>query len=127
MGRWIVANAPRGRIRGVSPELQERARELRKAMTPAERALWARLRNRQIQGLKFRRQHPLGRFVVDFCCPAERLVVEVDGEVHEDQEDEDEARTAVLESYGYRVLRFPNQAVIQDIEGVLKAIARAIR
>ena len=121
-----MTNAPRGRIRGVSPELQERARELRRETTPAERLLWARLRNRQLQGRKFRRQHPLGRFVVDFCCPAERLVVEVDGEVHEGQEEEDEARTAVLESYGYTVLRFPNQAVIQDVEGVLKAIARAI-
>ena len=122
-----MTNAPRGRIRGVSPELQERARELRRETTPAERLLWARLRNRQLQGRKFRRQHPLGRFVVDFCCPAERLVVEVDGEVHEGQEEEDEARTAVLESYGYTVLRFLNQAVIQDVEGVLKAIARAIR
>ena len=115
------------RLRSVSRPIQERARELRQEMTPAEQLVWERLRDRQLDGLKFRRQHPLGRFIVDFCCPEHRLIVELDGGVHRGQEDHDEARTEVLEAYGYRVLRFPNTAVLQDVDGVLQMIAEAVR
>ena len=115
------------RIRGVSRGIQQRARELRKEMTPAERVLWGRLRNRQLKGLKFRRQHPLGRFIVDFCCAEHRLIVEVDGGVHRDQRAYDEARTEVLQAYGYRVLRFPNEAVLGDVDGVLEVIVEVVR
>ena len=115
------------RIRGVSRRIQERARELRRDMTPAERVLWGRLRNRQLEGLKFRRQHPLGRFIVDFCCAQHRLIVEVDGGVHRNQREYDEARTQVLQAHGYRVLRFSNEAVLGDVEAVLGVIAEAVR
>ena len=115
------------RIRGVSRRIQERARELRRDMTPAERVLWGRLRNRQLEGLKFRRQHPLGRFIVDFCCAQYRLIVEVDGGVHRNQREYDEARTQVLQAYGYRVLRFSNEAVLGDVDAVLEVIAEVAR
>ena len=115
------------RIRGVSRRIQERARELRRDMTPAERVLWGRLRNRQLEGLKFRRQHPLGRFIVDFCCAQHRLIVEVDGGVHRNQREYDEARTQVLQAYGYRVLRFSNEAVLGDVDAVLEVIAEVAR
>ena len=114
------------RIRGVSRRIQERARELRRDMTPAERVLWGRLRNRQLEGLKFRRQHPLGRFIVDFCCAQHRLIVEVDGGVHRNQREYDEARTQVLQAHGYRVLRFSNEAVLGDVEAVLGVRAGAL-
>ena len=95
-------------------------------MTPAERLLWSRLRGKQLAGFKFRRQHPLlGRFITDFCCPAVRLVVEVDGDVHDWQQERDQARTEELERHGYRVIRFQNDQVLNEIEGVLAAIHTA--
>ena len=77
--------------------LRQRARQLRKAMTDAELALWARLRKRQVHGHKFRRQRPLGGYIVDFVCLDEKLVVEVDGGQHDEQRDEDSQRTRCLE------------------------------
>jgi very-short-patch-repair endonuclease len=115
----------RRRIRDVSHPVQQRARELRQEMTPAETRLWAALRDRQLDGLKFRRQHPSGRFVVDFCCPAQRLIGEVDGDVHDRQVDRDAARTEYLAQRGYRVLRFRNEAVMADLDTVLGAIRDA--
>lgn len=102
--------------------IQQRAQELRQRMTPAEQILWQRLRRKQLHGLKFRRQHPLGPYIVDFYCPECRLVVEVDGAVHREQEGPDEARTAQLEAYGYRVVRFRNEEVIEHIDRVLQVI-----
>jgi very-short-patch-repair endonuclease len=109
-----------------SATVQQRARELRRSPTNAEKLLWERLRGRQLKGLKFRRQHPLGRFIADFCCPAQRLIVELDGAVHDTQAERDEDRTAELQQHGYRVLCFRNGEVEQDVEAVLKAIAEAI-
>jgi len=94
-------------------------------MTPAEKKLWARLSNKQLHGLKFRRQHPLHHFILDFYCHAQRLVVEVDGGVHSAQREYDQAREKWLTQREYRVLRFSNKAVISDIEGVLTQISRA--
>jgi len=94
-------------------------------MTPHETVLWERLRGRRLDGLKFRRQHPLGPFIADFYCAAQRLVVELDGGVHRTQLDRDEERTRQLEAYGYRVLRFQNSQVEEDIEAVLAAIVAA--
>lgn len=91
-------------------------------MTPAEQLLWARLRNQQLADLKFRRQHPIGRFIVDFYCHAQRLIVEIDGPVHFLQKDQDLARTQYLQARGYRVLRFQNQEVLQDMRCVLQSI-----
>ena len=114
------------RIRGTSQEIQSQARRLRREMTPAEEALWKHLRGRQLQGLKFRRQHPVGRFIADFYCPERRPVVELDGEIHRNQQEYDEVRTETFQDYGYRVLRFPNQMVLQHMEKVLEAIVAAV-
>jgi len=106
-------------------QIQQRARELRHEMTPAEKLLWSRLRNKQLKGLKFRRQHPLGPFVADFYCAARRLVVEIDGDIHDLQPERDATRTEQFEQYGYRVIRFRNKQVLNDIEDVLAAIEAA--
>ncbi len=112
------------RIR-TSAAVQQRAKELRQQMTPAEKALWQRLRAKRLNGLKFRRQHPLGPFIADFYCAAHRLAVEIDGGIHDLQAERDQARTEQFEAYGYRVIRFSNAQVEQDIETVLAEIAAA--
>lgn len=101
------------------------ARDLRRRATSAEDLLWEMLRDRRLAGLKFRRQHPVGPFVIDFCCPARRLAIELDGGVHETRRQEDTEREAVLTAAGYRVLRFPNGAVCERMEEVLSTIADA--
>lgn len=114
----------RRRIR-TSRAVQQRAKELRQQMTPAEKALWQRLRRKQLNGLKFRRQHPLGPFIADFYCGAHRLVIEIDGGVHDAQAERDQARTEQFEAYGYHVIRFTNAQIEQDIEAVLAEIIAA--
>jgi len=106
-------------------QVQQRARELRQEMTPAEKLLWSRLRNKQLNGLKFRRQHPLGPFIADFYCAAHCLVLEIDGDIHDLQPERDAARTEQLEQYGYRVIRFRNKQVLDNIEGVLATVGAA--
>jgi very-short-patch-repair endonuclease len=113
------------RIRGVQPAVQIAARQLRQAMTPAEQRLWQALRSQKLSGLKFRRQHPIGQFVLDFFCPACALAVELDGSVHDRQQEQDAARTKHLTAYGYRVLRFRNTEVLTDLPKVLQQIADA--
>jgi len=98
------------------------ARRLRRDQTDAERKLWFRLRDRRLNGLKFRRQMPLKSYVVDFCCESARLIVELDGGQHALRSDEDVKRTADLESFGYVVLRFWNNDVLSNIDGVLESI-----
>ena len=102
------------------------ARRLRRNETAAERMLWERLRNRQLGGHKFRRQVPLGKFVADFACYDEKLVVEVDGGQHAECQDDDAARTRWLESRGFRVLRFWNHEVSENLQGVLTVIVQAL-
>ena len=114
------------RIR-TSASIQQRARELRQEMTPTERLLWERLRNRQLAGFKFRRQHPLGPFITDFYCAKRRLVVEIDGDIHDLKREEDEARTRQFEEFGHRVIRFMNEEVETNIDLVLKKILEACR
>ncbi len=106
-------------------EMRMRARELRKRATPAEKILWEQLRNRRLNGIKFRRQHVLGRSIVDFCSPEYRLVIELDGEFHREQVYQDQARTQELEDYGYRVIRFWNHEVEQNLDTVLDIIGKA--
>jgi very-short-patch-repair endonuclease len=110
-------------IRGTSREVEEAARRMRAAPTPAEDALWRALQRKQVAGLKFRRQHPVGRFVLDFYCPSHRLVIEVDGAVHDAQQQRDDERTRVLETHGCRVLRFRNEDVLRDLPAVVARIA----
>lgn len=101
----------------------KRARALRKTQsTSAERLLWYQLRNRQCAGLKFRRQVPLGPFIADFLCTDARLVIELDGESHEGREVYDAKRTHFLEEHSYKVLRFRNMEVFENMEGVLEEI-----
>jgi very-short-patch-repair endonuclease len=98
------------------------ARDLRQHETRAEGQLWRILRDRRLHGLKFRRQHPIGPFVADFCCPMSRLVVELDGEVHEAMIEQDEERTRLLAASGYRVIRFRNDEVLNNSNDVLRRI-----
>jgi len=102
--------------------LRDRARELRREETEAEHLLWKRLRNRQLAGVKFRRQHPIGPFIADLCCVDAKLVIELDGEPHASHDEYDRERTEHLEARGYRVLRFWNDEVLANPEAVLKRI-----
>jgi very-short-patch-repair endonuclease len=103
------------------------ARDLRQRETATEDLLWEALRDRRLDGLKFRRQHPVGSFVIDFCCLTLRLAIELDGGVHETRRHEDAEREGVLTAAGYRVLRFPNEAVCDRLSEVLAAIAAAAK
>ena len=100
------------------------ARHLRKNLTRAETLLWARLRRKQMEGFRFRRQHPIGPYVADFACIECKLVVEVDGATHgtDAERQADARRTAWLNDEGWRVLRATNPEVYENIEGVLEAI-----
>ncbi|MBN8595529.1 MAG: endonuclease domain-containing protein [Anaerolineae bacterium] len=102
---------------------------MRHQPTPAEDHLWQYLRGRRLNGAKFRRQHAIGPFIVDFVCIEERLIVEVDGLIHEqpDQQDRDGNRQAHLEGLGYRVLRFTNDEVLQSAQAVLAVIDAALQ
>ena len=99
------------------------ARKLRLTPTDAEIRVWSRLRRKQLEGFRFRRQHPLGPYVVDFFCAEAKLIVEVDGGQHAD---DGEARTLWLEARGYRVIRFWNNDVLANTEGVLEAIRQEL-
>jgi len=103
----------------LKPKLQRR---LRNSPTDAEQRLWQRLRGRQIEDCKFRRQHPYGDFILDFACLERRVVVELDGSQHDLAAGRDTARTMALEAGGFTVLRFWNNEVFENIEGVLEVI-----
>ncbi|HKZ85530.1 MAG TPA: DUF559 domain-containing protein [Anaerolineae bacterium] len=110
-----------------SREMQARARELRKDMTPAEKKLWQYLCNGQLDGTHFRKQHAVGTYIVDFFCAKSKLVIEVDGDSHAEQVEYDAERTRWLnEEKHYRVIRFTNREVLRNIEGVLEAIRAAL-
>ena len=106
--------------------MPRKATELRQNTTDAERRLWAVLRDRRLQGYKFRRQHPIGRFIVDFACTKHRLVIEADGGQH-DENPSDARRTAWLESQGWRVIRFWNNDMLANTEGVMNTVLEALR
>ncbi len=106
------------------------ARKLRREQTGAEARLWSVLRNRQLAGLKFRRQHPIGRYVADFCCEDVSLIVELDGGQHADRQQHDHIRTIILEDMKYTVLRYWNVDTVEALDGVadeIIAIASAAR
>ncbi|GAP13052.1 uncharacterized protein conserved in bacteria [Longilinea arvoryzae] len=114
------------KLKRSNPETMRRAVELRKEPTLAEMKLWAYLRRDQLNGVSFRRQHAIGPYVADFCAVKAKLVVELDGSQHLEQEEYDAQRTAYLAERGYRVLRFWNHQVMNEIEGVLMEIEAAI-
>ncbi|MDF5718629.1 MAG: DUF559 domain-containing protein, partial [Rhizonema sp. NSF051] len=113
-----------------SPELWAKlkplARQMRREPTPAEQKLWQMLRNKQL-GFKFRRQHAIDRFIVDFYCGEAQLIVEVDGAVHQYTQQEDAIRQEFLESIGLRVVRFRNEDVLGSIDGVLEKIVGCLQ
>jgi lysyl-tRNA synthetase class 2 len=88
--------------------------------------MWFRLRDRRLRGLKFRRQVPIDRYVVDFCCEAARLIIELDGGQHAERSQQDAERTAVLEAQGYLVLRFWNNDVLRNMDGVIESIVETL-
>ena len=103
------------------------ARKLRRDTTDAERLLWRHLRDRRLGGCKFRRQLEIEPYIVDFACLESKLIVEADGGQHTDQEKEDAARTEHLERLGYRILRFWNHEILNDIESVLDRILGCLK
>ncbi len=105
----------------------EFARQLRKNMTDEERRLWRELRYRQLHGFRFRRQAPIGPFIVDFVCFEQKLIVELDGGQHAERIREDAARTSWLAEQGFRVIRFWNHHVVEDLDAVLEVIAGALQ
>ena len=107
-------------------KLRPKARAIRHESTVAEERLWEQLRGRKLRGLKFRRQHTIDRFVVDFYCADAGLVIEIDGAVHDEQREQDEARQARLETLGLRVLRFKNESIMTSLRDVLNSIAQSV-
>jgi len=105
--------------------LTETAKDLRKRMTDAERVLWQRLKAKQLDGLKFRRQEQIGRFIVDFVCHDKAIVIEADGGQHAAEREKDEERTQWLNSQGYTVLRYWNNEILTNTEGVMESIRSA--
>jgi len=109
----------------MSLNLTETARKLRKESTEAEKLLWKHLRTKQFQGLKFRRQEQIGRFIADFVCYERSLIIEADGGQHALEKEKDNERTAWLNTQGFTVLRFWNNEILSNPEGVLEVIAKA--
>ncbi|MGH7840494.1 MAG: endonuclease domain-containing protein [Candidatus Binataceae bacterium] len=102
--------------------LYQRARRLRREQTSVEAKLWRKLRGRRFAGFKFRRQHPIEGYIADFCCSEKRLIIELDGGQHVEQAQYDNERTAGLQSFGYRVMRFWNGEISENLDGVIEAI-----
>ncbi len=100
-------------------------RTLRQQLTSAEVLLWNKLRNRKLRGIKWRRQANIDKFIADFLCPEHKLIVEVDGGIHESQKEYDALRTEVIAVHGYRVIRFKNEEILKDLPSVLQQISDA--
>lgn len=112
--------------RGVWNRVVSESRQMRVQATAAEDALWQRLRNRAL-GVRFRRQHTIDRFIVDFCCLEAKLVIEVDGPIHDGRQEEDSIREAHLQQLGFTVLRFSNDQVLVHPQVVIERIRRVLR
>ena len=111
-----------------NPHLKQGARRLRKEMTPSERALWSRLRRKQLRDVQFYRQKPIGNYIVDFYAPKSKLVVEVDGSQHlgTTHGQNDAERGSYLESAGLQILRFNNIQILQELDAVVDVILRTL-
>jgi very-short-patch-repair endonuclease len=109
-----------------SPKMMHRAGELRHEPTPAQAKLWKFLRLQQLDGTHFRRQYAIDKYIVDFCAPRAKLIIEVDGSQHLDQQDHDAERTEFLKAKGYRVLRFWNNDILNNIQGVMATVLQVI-
>ena len=109
---------------GAKSEIFRKASELRKNLTEAEHILWSALRRKQLKGKRFRRQHPIDIFIVDFYCHEHKLVIEIDSGIHQnmDQKEYDKGRSYELEKHGLKIIRFTNDQIIYDLPGVLQEI-----
>jgi very-short-patch-repair endonuclease len=114
---------------GATPDIFQKAKDLRKYETEAEKMLWLKLCKNQVMGLQFRRQHPINRFIADFYCASIKLVIEVDGSIHEFPENKeyDIERSEILNDFGITVIRFSNDQIIEDINGAIKEIEKNVR
>ncbi|MFP4023038.1 MAG: endonuclease domain-containing protein [Thiohalospira sp.] len=114
---------------GASPEIFETAKVLRNHMTDSEKLLWEKLKDNQLNGIKFRRQHPISQFIVDFYCHQKKLVIELDGSIHQKnaQQERDKGRQFMLEELGLTVIRFKNEEIKKDISNVISKILECCR
>lgn len=110
--------------KGATPQIFSNAKKLRENQTEAEEKFWLAVKDNQIEGYKFRRQHPLSVYIADFYCHALRLVIEIDGEYHLNEEQQllDKKRTADIEFQGVKVIRFTNEEIISNLDNVLDTI-----
>ena len=106
--------------------MRDQARALRRVMTEAEKLMWSKLRDRRLDGVKFKRQKPIAGYIVDFVALDLKLIVEIDGGQHAERAAEDAARTKILEKSGYHIVRFWNHDVLGNIEGVLEALVQEL-
>ena len=109
-----------------TPKVFGHAKELHRNLTPAEEKLWARLRAHRMGDIHFRNQHAIGNYIVDFCAPRKKLIIELDGSQHIEQQEYDSERTDFLKPKGYKVLRFWNNDVVNDMDSVLNVIWDAL-
>lgn len=125
---YLGKTANKDMFYGAKPQLFIRAREMRKNPTEAEKKLWNKLQKFRKKGFIFRRQHPIDIFIADFYCHKLKIIIEVDGEIHEkeDAKDYDDGRSAELENYGMKILRFKNSEVLTNLENVLLVINDSI-
>ena len=124
----LKPNHDEGMWKGAPSDSFTKAQFLRRNETKAEKLLWEKLRNNQLEGLKFRRQHPVNIYIADFYCHKFKLIIELDGDYHnqEEQKQKDEVRTEVLRLNGLKIIRFKNEEVEQDINQVLITIKNKI-
>ncbi len=115
--------------KGASPEIFDRAKSLRERMTPAEMKLWGELKENKLKGYKFRRQHPIHRFIADFYCHKLKLIIEIDGKYHDRKEqiNLDIERSELLEYQGIEIIRFTNEEVLDNIDKILMRIIEKIK
>ena len=110
----------------LKPQATENARALRAEMTLAEQKLWQALRGKQVEDYRFRRQHPIGSYIADFACLEKMLILELDGGQHQEQMEYDERRTLFMQQQGWKVLRFWNNDVMENLEGVLAKVVESL-
>lgn len=123
---WYEKSKICGRYRWLKDEEKVRIHEFRDNPTPAEKALWDTLKNKRIKGFKFRRQHKIGQFIVDFYCHNAGLIIEVDGGIHEKRKSEDQVRSRFFRTLGLRVIRFSNEEILTSIQVIKQKIENYI-
>jgi very-short-patch-repair endonuclease len=112
---------------GARPETLTAAKILRRSMTISEKSLWGRLNQKKVSGIRFRRQHPISYFIADFYCHEARLVIELDGEIHKQQREYDDGRSAEMEKFYIKVIRFTNSEVENKMEDVIRRIEDEVK